>query len=221
MSRPVAVGAGLIAGALVAVLVVGSIIALAPPPTVAEPSPTASPSSEPSPPAASATPVESPASSASPTPSATIVVSGFHIGEEAPPLVLPQLNGGEIDLAKLRGKGVWLNFMATWCPPCQDEFPIMNGYAARYSHDGLVVVAVDVRESEEAVAAFAESLNVIFPMALDGAGEAQEAWGAYALPMHFWIDAEGIVRDGAFGGIGPDIMAEGLRAILPDVEIET
>jgi hypothetical protein len=97
----------------------------------------------------------------------------------------------------------------------------MNGYAARYSHDGLVVVAVDVRESEEAVAAFAESLNVIFPMALDGAGEAQEAWGAYALPMHFWIDAEGIVRDGAFGGIGPDIMAEGLRAILPDVEIET
>jgi hypothetical protein len=39
------------------------------------------------------------------------------------------------------------------------------------------------------------------------------------LPVHFWIDADGIVRDGSLGGIGPDIMARGLRAILPGVDV--
>jgi thiol-disulfide isomerase/thioredoxin len=44
---------------------------------------------------------------------------------------VPQVGGGEIDLASLRGKPVWVNFMATWCPSCQDELPAMAGFAAR------------------------------------------------------------------------------------------
>ena len=74
---------------------------------------------------------------------------------------------GTIDLANLKGKPVWINFMATWCPPCQDEFPLMNGFAARYAADGLVVIAIDVKEDEGTVAAFAESLAATFPLGLD------------------------------------------------------
>ena len=73
------------------------------------------------------------------------------------PLVVPQVGGGTIDLANLRGKPVWVNFMGTYCPPCVDEFPLMNGFAARYADDGLVVLAIDVEEEEGIVAAFAES----------------------------------------------------------------
>src|SRR5215203_7156370 len=97
--------------------------------------------------------------------------------------------------------------------------PRMNGYAARYADQGLVVLAVDVREDEARVDAFAKELGLVFPVGLDADGAAQANWGALALPVHFWIDAEGIVRDGALGGIGPDIMAEGLEAILPGVEV--
>ena len=43
--------------------------------------------------------------------------------------------------------------------------------------------------------------------------------GRHRLPVHFWIDAEGIVRDGALGGIGPDVMATGLETILPGVDV--
>jgi cytochrome c biogenesis protein CcmG/thiol:disulfide interchange protein DsbE len=82
------------------------------------------------------------------------------------------------------------------------------------------VIAVDVREEEGVVAAFAEELGATFPLGLDADGSAAERWGAAAaLPVHFWIDAEGIVRDGALGGIGPDIMAQGLEAILPGVAV--
>jgi thiol-disulfide isomerase/thioredoxin len=143
----------------------------------------------------------------------------FHVGEPAPTLVLPQVGGGTVDLAALRGKAVWVNFMATWCPPCQDEFPLMNGYAARYADDGLVVLAIDVKEEEGTAAGFAQALGTTFPMGLDADGRAAEAWDAIALPVHFWIDKDGVIRDGSLGGIGPDVMVEGLRAILPGVDI--
>ncbi len=213
MKARLSIVAGLVVGVAVAALVLGGLVAFAPDPPLATPSPplaiaTASPSV-----AASAPP------SASPAPSASIETGPFHIGQPAPSLVVPQVGGGTIDLANLRGKPVWINFMATWCPPCQDEFPLMNGFAARYTDTGLVVIAIDVKEEEGAVAAFAEGLNATFPLGLDSDGEAAARWDAIALPVHFWIDAEGIVRDGALGGIGPDVMATGLETILPGVDV--
>jgi thiol-disulfide isomerase/thioredoxin len=143
----------------------------------------------------------------------------FHIGRPAPSLVVPQVGGGTIDLSVLRGKPVWVNFMGTYCPPCRDEFPLMNGFYVRYAEAGLIVLAIDVREEEGTVAAFAQELNATFPLGLDADGSAQRAWEAIVLPVHFWVDAEGIVRDGALGGIGPDIMAAGLRTIMPGVDV--
>jgi len=209
--------AGLGVGVVVAAVVLGGIVAFAPVaplpsiavPSLAVASPVASASAE-----ASATP--------SAVPSASAVASGgaFHIGEPAPPLQVPQVGGGTIDLANLKGKPVWINFMATWCPSCQDEFPLMNGFAARYAANGLVIVAVDVREDEGAVASFAKQLNATFPLGLDADGKAATTWDALAYPVHFWVGTDGIIRDGALGGIGPDIMAEGLKTILPGVDVK-
>ncbi len=208
--------AGLVAGIAVAVVVLGGIVAFAPDPApTVTPVPTVVPTAAPAPSAAAA--------SASPSASASAAASGsaalFHIGEPAPSLVVPQVGGGTIDLANLRGTPVWVNFMGTYCPPCVDEFPLMNGFAARYADTGLVILAIDVKEEEGVVAAFAEELGATFPLGLDGDGSTAEAWDAIALPVHFWIDTDGIIRDGALGGIGPDIMAEGLQTILPDVTV--
>lgn len=207
--------AGLVAGVVVAALVLGGLLFLSPgsapvfSPAPSEVIASASPS------VAVASPTTTPATSPSPSGSAAL----FHIGEPAPALVVPQVGGGTIDLTNLKGKPVWVNFMATWCPPCQDEFPLMNGFAARYGDEGLVILAIDVKEDEGTVAAFANELNATFPLGLDADGAAQAAWDAVVLPVHFWIDADGIVRDGALGGIGPDVMARGVGKILPGVEV--
>ena len=162
-------------------------------------------------------PSASPSAAATPTPDA--VVTNFHVGKPAPPLAVPQLGGGTIELEQLKGKPVWITFMATWCPSCVDELPQMNGFYVRYADEGLVVVAVDVLEDDAVAAEFMNSLNVRFPVGLDRDGSARDAWQALALPVHYWIDAEGVVRDGALGGIGPDFMARALQRIMPDVEI--
>ena len=208
--------AGLAAGVVVAVLVLGGIVAFAPDPV---PAATAIPSVVPSIVVPSRPPPSSAAASASPS-AGSSGAAAFHVGEPAPPLVVPQVGGGTIDLANLKGQPVWVNFMGTYCPPCVDEFPLMNGFATRYADTGLVVLAIDVKEEEGVVASFAEGLGATVPLGLDADGSAQDAWGAAALPVHFWIDKDGIVRDGALGGIGPDVMARGLQTILPDVTVE-
>lgn len=216
--------AGLLTGVAAAALVLGGILFLAPVPGAAPtPPPSASLAVEPTPglsPSASA----SASASAGPSPSASTGSAepgaAFHVGEPAPALVVPQVGGGTIDLANLKGSPVWVNFMGTYCPPCVDEFPRMNGFLARYADDGLVIIAVDVKEDEGTVAAFAEQLNTTFPLGLDADGSVSARWDAVALPVHFWIDKDGVIRDGALGGIGPDIMARGLRTILPGVDVQ-
>jgi cytochrome c biogenesis protein CcmG, thiol:disulfide interchange protein DsbE len=217
--------AGLLTGVAAAALVIGGILILAPEPGAAPtppPQPSASLGLEPTP---SPTPTAT-AGSGEPSPSGSVLPSGetgsaFHVGEPAPALVVPQVGGGTIDLANLKGRPVWVNFMGTYCPPCVDEFPLMNRFATRHAEDDLVVIAIDVKEDEGTVAAFAEGLGATFPLGLDADGSAALRWDAIALPVHFWIDKDGIVRDGALGGIGPDIMARGLRTIMPGVDVQT
>lgn len=226
MKTGVSILAGLFAGVLVAVGVLAAFVFVGPDPVGLRPTP--APTLLPS---ASITASIAPSvvSSASAVPASgspggsagasDAVQDSFHVGQVAPALVVPQVGGGTIDLASLRGKAVWVNFMQTTCPECIDEFPRMNAFKARYEADGLVVLAVDIREDEGTVASFGERLGATFPLALDLDGAAQRAWGAFALPMHFWIDKDGVVRAGALGGIGPDVMASSLAKILPGVTV--
>jgi cytochrome c biogenesis protein CcmG, thiol:disulfide interchange protein DsbE len=216
--RPnVAVAGGLVSGVVLAALLIVAVVVLAPEPVATHASPSPGPSVTGTPrPSVSAAAV---GSSAAPSASASAALANFHVGQQAPPLRLAKVGGGTVDLVALRGRPVWVNFMRTDCPPCRDEFPLMNGFAVRYGSTNLFVVAVDIRESEGEADAFAKSLEAQFPVALDKDGTAQAAWGAIALPVHFWIDSDGIVRDGALGGIGPDIMAAGLSSILPGVTV--
>ncbi len=225
MGPRLSVVAGLAAGGLLALAIVAGVVLFGP--EIVLPAPSAAASESPGPSVAvGRSPSVAPSASSRPSPSAPGSgapsdgeTANFHIGEQAPTLVVPQVGGGTIDLGLLEGKPVWVNFMQTTCEECITEFPLMNGFAARYGEQGLVVLAIDIREEEGAVAAFAQSLNATFPLGLDLDGTAQREWGAFALPIHYWVDAAGVVRDGALGGIGPDIMARGLQAIMPDVEV--
>jgi thiol-disulfide isomerase/thioredoxin len=221
-----AILAGLVAGILVGGLALGAFVVygpdlLRPGPTL-PPSASASASVAPSPTGTASAPGSSGAPvSPAPTPAASEDLgAAFHIGEPAPALRVATLEGEPFDLAALRGKPVWVVFMATWCPSCVDEFPVMNGFAARYEEEGLVVVAVDLQEPKDRVAAFADQFDVVFPVALDPDGTAAREWGVLVPPIHFWVDAQGVIRDGALGGIGPDIMATALERVMPGVDVE-
>ncbi len=156
----------------------------------------------------------SPATTGSGSPPAV----GLQVGDRAPSLVVPRLGGGTVDLAALRGRPVWINFMASWCPDCQDELPLMEGYSFELGQR-ISIVLVDVHESPAAVAAFASHMRLDLPVGIDQDGAAQRTWSAYALPVHYWLDAQGIVRAVGFGELGPPQFLESVRRVLPGASL--
>jgi thiol-disulfide isomerase/thioredoxin len=211
---------GVLAGIVVCGLALVALIAFLPnePLGVNVPTPTLSLPVTPSP---SVTGSVAPSASAttSPAPGGSSPPVGLQVGQQAPPLSVEQLGGGQVDLSGLRGRPVWINFMATWCPPCRDELPLMARFSEQLG-DEMPVIAIDVKEDSDTVATFMSGLGVSLPVGLDTDAAAQQAWSAYALPVHYWIDAEGIVRGFAYGGVGPDQFIAGVRSVLPDAQLE-
>lgn len=144
---------------------------------------------------------------------------GLQIGERAPRIRLPQIGGGELDTRDYAGRPLWINFMATWCPPCRDELPMMESMQAQLG-DEISIVLVDVGEDRQTVAAFIDSLNVDLPTGIDEDGTIQAEWGAYALPVHYWIDADGVVQHYLFGGAPREVFIESLRSVVPEAPVE-
>ncbi len=112
------------------------------------------------------------------------------------------LNDGEpVSLGDLRGNPVVLNFWATWCRPCVLEMPLLEEVYQEYSDRGLIVLAVNVRESSSRVEEFVQSKELSFPVVLDTGGVVTQQYGTRYYPTTFFIDEDGIIQEkkrGAF-----------------------
>jgi thiol-disulfide isomerase/thioredoxin len=113
----------------------------------------------------------------------------------APDFMLESVSGKRVSLKEFRGKVVFLNFWATWCVPCRDEMPLMEALYREYKDQGLAIVAVDFRENKATVRRFFDELGLSFDALLDVDGEVSEQYGAFSLPLTYFID-----RDGRFVG---------------------
>jgi hypothetical protein len=86
--------------------------------------------------------------------------------------------------------------------------------------ESMQILLVDVGEDEEIVRGFMDELGVTLPVGIDRESEAMNAWGVTVLPVHFWIDEDGVVRSIVYGGAPPDIFVDSVLNIVPDAEIE-
>ena len=113
---------------------------------------------------------------------------------------LESLDGGWVRLSTLKGFVVFLNFWATWCPPCRQEMPSMERLESRYSSRGVRIVAVDLQESRRDVEAFVKELGLSFQVLLDPLGEVGATYGVRGLPTTYIISRDGFVVAGRVGG---------------------
>jgi len=110
------------------------------------------------------------------------------------------LDGGKVRLADLRGKVVFLNLWATWCPPCKEEMPAMERLWQRYKGQGLVVIALSMDASgAKVVQPFIERAKFTYRVALDPKMEIAQLYGARSVPSTFIIDRSGALRAIALG----------------------
>ncbi len=121
------------------------------------------------------------------------------VGETAPVFALHDDRGNAVSLQQYRGKVVVMNLWASWCPPCRAEMPDLQTVAREYANDGVVVVGVNQGESPERAAAFAQSLEIAFPIWIDDAQQYGRTYAALGLPTTIIIDRRGVVERGFDG----------------------
>lgn len=109
----------------------------------------------------------------------------------APDFTLEDLSGKQTSLKSLRGKVVFLNFWATWCVPCRQEMPTMEKLHRELKGQGLEVVAVNFRESKTEVRKFFDELGLTFKALLDKDGKVSEEYGAWSIPLSYFINRNG------------------------------
>lgn len=152
---------------------------------------------------------------------------GLRVGATAPEMTISRgdgstyqlrdLDGNPITLAALRGKVVWLNFFATWCPPCQQETPILRSLSDAYRDRGLALIGISVQETTPAdVAAYAQRYRLRYTIGFDGSGDVLREYRVFALPTQFFIDVNGVIRQIVSGPVDE----QGARALIESMLTE-
>jgi cytochrome c biogenesis protein CcmG/thiol:disulfide interchange protein DsbE len=109
----------------------------------------------------------------------------------APDFALDDLTGKRVTLKEQRGKVVFLNFWATWCPPCIQEMPTMEKLHQDFGKDGLVILAINFQGTPAQVKEFFREHNFTFTALLDRDGKVFELYQTWGLPMSAIVNKRG------------------------------
>jgi cytochrome c biogenesis protein CcmG, thiol:disulfide interchange protein DsbE len=132
-------------------------------------------------------------------------------GDRPKTATLDALMGGRIALPEAyRGQVVLVNFWASWCPSCREEFEALERVFGEYRNRGVMPVSVNVGETKAVAAEVLRTRNVTFPILLDPDAAVAKLYGVTGLPTTFVLDRGGAV---AFKILG-EVNRDGLRRIL-------
>ena len=140
-------------------------------------------------------------------------------GQTAPPLEVTLLDGSVMNTADFAGTPMWVYFTTTWSPQTPTELAMMTDYAKQVGTE-MNELVIDVGEDPATVAAFMKAQKFKLTVGVDPQGTAQAAWGAYALPVHYFLDAGGVVQSVVYGGAPPDIFIQAITVVVPDFSAE-
>lgn len=119
------------------------------------------------------------------------------VGKPSPPLKFKALDGREVDLEKLRGKVVLLDFWATWCPPCIEEIPNVRAAYERFHKDGFEIVGISFDADRQRLEDVVKRERLAWPQFFDGGGREAapgKTFGIQHWPSMWLLDRNGVVR---------------------------
>ena len=135
------------------------------------------------------------------------------VGEPAPDFSLTTLDGKELRLSDFEGTPVVLNFWASWCTPCREEFPLLK-HAYAQGAGAWQLIGVDTQDLIESDGRdFAKEQRANWPNGYDADGEVKKGYGVTGLPETFFIDADGIIRSHVILGLNQDVLDAELAKI--------
>lgn len=128
------------------------------------------------------------------------------LAKPAAPFTITLFDGGQLALEDLRGKAVFLNFWASWCPPCRAEARDLEAAWRRVKHKNMVFIGVALQDTERNSMAFLEEFDVTYPNGKDESGKIAVDYGTWGIPESFFIDPQGRITYKHVGGIRADLV---------------
>lgn len=122
--------------------------------------------------------------------------ASLEAGEPAPAIVAMPLRAGTppVALAELRGRVVYVDFWASWCVPCRQSMPVLDGMARRFGPRGLTVIGVNKDVTVAEAERFLRRVPVGFPLVGDADDAIARSFGVKAMPSGYLLDRAGVVR---------------------------
>jgi cytochrome c biogenesis protein CcmG/thiol:disulfide interchange protein DsbE len=147
--------------------------------------------------------------------SSTFIIGSPMLGKPAPDITLTTTDGRTVSLSDYRGRPVIVNFWASWCIPCRDEFPQFVAARAEHAADGLEILGVVHQDGADTASAFARDHDAQWPMLMDTADAAWTAYRVLGVPSTYFIDRDGIVQATSLGPITAASLPLQLATIIP------
>jgi peroxiredoxin len=135
--------------------------------------------------------------------------------QKAPNFSLQTQNGKVIELSKLKGKVVLMNFWATWCPPCRAEIPDLIEVYNTYKSKGFEIVGIALDEDGwSKVAPYIEEVKINYPVVLGSTKVVQQYGGIEAIPTTFIVDKKGYIVASQVGLLSKELLEQKLKSLL-------
>lgn len=144
----------------------------------------------------------------------------YKVGDQAPDFELIQINDQDerekVRLSDLRGKGVMLNFWATYCRPCETEMPFMQSLYPEYKDKGIEIVAVSLDSNEFVIQRFIEKYDLTFPIPHDTKREVMDLYKVGPIPSTFFINPDGEIVEIVAGALTLERLESYFQQIQPE-----
>ena len=125
---------------------------------------------------------------------AALAFASASVGNAAPALVVPELDGQAFDLSAQRGKVVIVNFWATWCPPCRAEMPALDAFYRRHHGQGLDMIGLSTDRPHDRSDVLKVMQSYSYPAAMLDDAKVNDFGPPDVLPVTFVVDRSGVIR---------------------------
>jgi cytochrome c biogenesis protein CcmG/thiol:disulfide interchange protein DsbE len=135
------------------------------------------------------------------------------VGSRAPDFRARTITGDPVSLREFRGGPVWLTFGASWCAQCQAEAVDIEAAHLRHAAAGLTVLGVFLAEDDATVRDYAQRVGLTYPAVADPDQVIADSYRVLGIPVHVFIDSQGVIRQVETGALTPEKMDQALDGL--------
>ena len=140
------------------------------------------------------------------------------VGRPAPGFALTLFDGRTVQLEDFRGKVVFVNFWASWCPPCRVEAPMLEAMWRQLQEPDVLFLGVNTQDEEPGARAFIQEFGITFPNGRDPNGRIAIEYGVWGLPEAFIVDPVGRIAYKHTGPLTQTVIDQQIRPLVARLE---